>query len=449
MSPTAEGDLRQIVNDIYDYVQNHLYFGRPDLEVKGRRFNSALLFTLLTSLNCGKQIIIGEPGLGKTTSAEYVCCLIYRVPLATVWTAEVAGHPEQTEEKIIGRPDLGKLSQGEEVVVWSHFVLLPVKIVDEMNRLPETKQSIILDGVDRGNWGYLNESIINPEYSLFATANYQDKGTSTVIAPLLDRFDVMVESKHPGANFAFLVGKKGRDGLVLRDEASEEAFRQALCSRLPHRQRLERIEELGSAFAQALAQKHGIPSLSREDREEIRAQCEGIRFDLDANAFLRVVLAELSFCFCFGQKRSQEGCLDTCHFTGYLCRAVRNCISNRFPLSVRIYAQSLAWLLGDSVVDLEHVRTILPYALAHRIQWKEEVVAQRERDIRVDPLPIYLAKQAVADVHRRYAEQAWLIKDALAVASRIAEGEAIEPVQGDHPLFWEIRRDLGEEIQSE
>ena len=32
----------------------------------------------------------------------------------------------------------------------------------------------ILDGVDRGNWEYLNEMIINDEYCLFATANYQD-----------------------------------------------------------------------------------------------------------------------------------------------------------------------------------------------------------------------------------------------------------------------------------
>ncbi len=45
--------------------------------------------------------------------------------------------------------------------------------------LPETKQSMILDGVDRGNWEYLNEMIINEEYCLFATANYQDGGTNT------------------------------------------------------------------------------------------------------------------------------------------------------------------------------------------------------------------------------------------------------------------------------
>jgi hypothetical protein len=34
---------------------------------------------------------------------------------------------------------------------------------------------------------------------------------------------------------------------------------------------------------------------------------------------------------------------------------------------------------------------------------------------------------------------------ALAVACRIAEGEALEPVLGDHPLFHEIIKDLGRE----
>ena len=86
----------------------------------------------------------------------------------------MSGHPEQTEEKIVGRPNLGALNRGDEEVVWSAFSVLPVKVVDEINRLPETKQSLILNGVDRGNWTYLNQVQINEEYCLFATTNYQE-----------------------------------------------------------------------------------------------------------------------------------------------------------------------------------------------------------------------------------------------------------------------------------
>ena len=449
MNSERNGSLRETVRDIYKYIGENLYLNRPDMEIKGVEFNTALILSLLTGLSQGKELIIGEPGLGKTTSAEHVCALLYRFPLGTIWGSEVPGHPEQTEEKIIGRPDLGKLNQGEEVVVWSLFTLLPIKIVDEINRLPETKQSMILDGVDRGNWEYLNAAIINREYCLFATANYQDRGTNTIIAPLIDRFDVMVESKHPGANLAYLIGGQGSNGSALRHEELEQEFQRILSERLPYDVMMERVEELCNRFGEAFEKEYGIQTLSRENRQAIRSQKGEIPFDLDFNAFLRFVLSELSFCHRLGQKRSNDGCEEGCHFTGYLCNTVRNCISNRFPMSVRTYSQALAWFLGDKEVGLEHLKAVLPFTLAHRIQWNEEVVAQREREARNDPLEIYMAKEAVKEMHRRYMEQGPQVKNALAVAYHITEGEKMDPIDGDHPIYWDIRKDLGEEVFEE
>jgi hypothetical protein len=446
MGSEKNGALRETVFEMYNFIRESLYLNRPDIEINGIPFNSALLMSLLTGLCQGKELIIGEPGLGKTTSAEYVCSLLYRFPLGTIWSSEVSGHPEQTEEKIIGRPDLGKLNQGEEFVVWSHFALLPVKIVDEINRLPETKQSIILDGVDRGNWEYLNDAVINREYCLFATANYQDRATHTIITPLIDRFDVMVESKHPGPNLAYIIGTQDDKGHFLRHEKLEEEFKRLLNERIPYQKRMERITELCDRFGEALACDSGIQSLSHTDRCTIRSQQEAIPFDLDANAFLRMVIAELSFCCRYGQKRSYENCDKGCHFTEYLCYAVRSCISNRLPMSVRTFSQTLAWLIGDEKVDLQHLKAVLPYTLAHRIQWKEETVAQREKEARSDPLEIYMAKRAVTEIHRRFMEQGHQVKNALAVACRIIEGETLEPIQGDHPIYWEICKDLGKEV---
>jgi len=439
--------LRETAVEIYNYIHENLYLNRPDLEIQGKRFNSALLLGLLTGLREGKELIIGEPGLGKTTSAEYIGAFLYRVPLGTIWGSEVAGHPEQTEEKIIGRPDLGRLNQGEEVVVWSHFALLPIKIVDEINRLPETKQSMILDGVDRGNWEYLNDCIINTEYCLFATANYQDRGTNTIIAPLIDRFDVMVESKHPGANLAYMIGSRGSDGACLRHPELEQEFLRTLNERSPVTERMKRLEDLCGRFGEVVERQIGVKTFSQDNRREIRTQMDALPLDLDANAFLRMVISELSFCHRYGQKRSHEHCEEGCHFTGYLCHGVQNCISNRFPISTVNFSKALAWFLGDSQVGIEHLKAVLPFTLAHRLQWKEEVVAQREKEARHDPLPIYLAKTAVRDMHRRYMEQGPLVKNALAVACRITEGEELEPVEGDHPIYWEIRRDLGKELQ--
>jgi MoxR-like ATPase len=431
------------VMELYQFIHDHLYFNRPDLEINGERFNSTILFSLLTGLKKGKELIIGEPGLGKTTSAEFVCSLVYQFPLGVVWGSEVSGHPEQTEEKIVGRPDLGKLNRGEEDVVWTNFSQIPAKIVDEINRLPETKQSMILDGVDRGNWEYLNEMIINEEYCLFATANYQDGGTNTIIAPLVDRFDVMVESRYPGANLSFLIGKSNRKDHILRHPKYEKELHRILNAKTPYEKKIPLVEEVCNSFGEYVHETLGVKPLQKRDRQQIRLEMDDTDLDQDASAFTRMLLAELSFCDRYGQKRSLENCEEGCHYTGYLCHEIRNCASNRLPISIKQYAQALAWLLEDSEVDIEHVKSVLPYTLAHRTQWKDEIVSQRERSKRDDPFPIFLAKEAVKTVSQRYREQSEHLKDALAVGSKIFQGESLEPLEGDHPLYAEIKKDLG------
>lgn len=437
-----DNTLRQKVKDIYAFVQDNLYLNRPDMKVGEESFNSALLFSLLTALNRGKELIIGEPGLGKTTSAEYISAMTYQLPLGLIWASEVSGHPEQTEEKIIGRPDLGRLNQGEEVVVWSYLAQLPIKIVDEINRLPETKQSMILDGVDRGNWEYLNDVIINEEYCLFATANYQDRGTNTLIAPLIDRFDVIVESRHPGPNLSFMIGMKDRNTNILRSPAYEKNFHEILTERQDYQEKMKRIEDLCNRFGNHLDKEYNVKTLSQIERKKIQDYMRELPLSLDANAFLRTVIAELSFCYKYRQKRSDEYCEEGCHYTGFFCSHVKNCVSNRFPTSIRTYAQSLAWLLGHEAVGVEHIKAVLPHTLAHRLQWKEDYLAQKQNNTRKDPLQIYMAKEMVNEIYRRYNEQSGHIKNALALASQSLSGKDVEPIEGDHPIYTEIKQDM-------
>jgi MoxR-like ATPase len=439
---TTNGTHRETVRQLYDFIYSRLYFNRPDLRMDGAAYNSALLLNLLTAVLGGKSLIIGEPGLGKTTAAEYVGALFYQLPVGTLWASEVSGHPEQTEEKIIGRPDLGKLNQGQEEVVWSNFVQLPVKIVDEINRLPETKQSMILDGVDRGKWEYLNEIIINDEYSLFATANYQDRGTNTIIAPLLDRFDVTVESRYPGPSYAFLISQRQEKEKLLRHPELERDLQEIMRSRLVPEERRNRLAALSAAFAVFLKDSLGLTTLDVSSRQEIRRHVLSVPLGQDANAFTRMLLAELSFCDRRGQKRSNETCDEGCHYTGYLCHRLVNCASNRLPVSIMNYGKALAWFSGADSVSLDEVRAVAPYCLAHRAQWTEAHLSLRQQDRRNDPFHIYLARQAVNEVYQRYSEQADHLKEALGRGYRIFQGESLEPFAGDHPIYAEIRKDL-------
>ncbi|RLB07189.1 MAG: hypothetical protein DRG50_03580 [Deltaproteobacteria bacterium] len=437
------GHYQERIRGIYGYISENLYLNRPDIEIKGEKFNSALLFGLLTGLNGGKELIVGEPGLGKTTSAEYVGSILYRYPLGVIWGSEVSGHPEQTEEKIIGRPHLGELNKGREVVVWTNFAQIPVKIVDEINRLPETKQSMILNGVDRGNWEYLNEILINDEYCLFATANYQDRGTNTIIAPLIDRFDILVESRHPGPNIAFTIGKEAKLNHPLRHPQYEKELHQILRGNKSYEEKMAMAEEICDLFGKYMKENLGLEGLNKEERREIKEEMLNIDFDLDANAFVRMILAELSFCHKYGQKRSVEVCEEGCHYTGYLCHHIKNCASNRLPISIRNYSQALAWFLEDDEVDLEHVRMVIPYTLAHRIQWRDSYISKKEGEGRNDPFQIYLAKEATEETFQRYNEQREYLVEALSLACRAFVGEEITPLDGDHPIYEEIKKDIG------
>jgi hypothetical protein len=429
--------------DIYRFIENNFYLNRPDMKIRGKAYNSALLLSFITALNQGKEIIMGEPGLGKTTSAEYVCAMTHGFPLGLIWAGVVAGHPEQTEEKIVGRPDLGRLNQGEEVVVWSHFAQLPVKIVDEINRLPETKQSIILDGVDRGKWEYMNDVIINEEYCLFATANYQDRGTNTLIAPMIDRFDVMVESKHPGANMALTISIKERHNHLLRNLEYEKKFSKILQEHEDYHTKMLRLDELCTQFSDQMKEEFDIRMLRREERMAVRGAIEEMPLDLDAKTFLKTMIAELSFCRKYGQRRSNEQCEEGCHYTGYMCHRIKNCISNRFPVSAWSYARSLAWLTGDKTVGIDHLKAILPYTLAHRVQWRDDYISSKQTNIREDSLQIHMAREMVREISRRYNEQSGHIQAALATAYQILSGNELAPLGGDHPIYEEIRRDVG------
>jgi len=175
---------------------------------------------------------------------------------------------------------------------------------------------------------------------------------------------------------------------------------------------------------------------------EVRRQISAITLDQDANAYTRMLLAELAFCERHGQKRSSEACEEGCHYTGYLCHRLLNCASNRLPVSMSNYAKALAWFTDVAEVQIEQVRAVGPYCLAHRAQWTDAHLSLMQKERRSDPLQIHVARKAINEVFQRYSEQAEHVKMALANAYRIYKGESMEFLAGDHPIYAEIRKDL-------
>ena len=91
---------RERVLGIYQLMNDHLYFNRPDIEIKGDKYNSAILLSLLTALKQGKELIIGEPGFGKTTSAEFICSLMYQFPLGSFGEVRSRAIPSKQKKRL-------------------------------------------------------------------------------------------------------------------------------------------------------------------------------------------------------------------------------------------------------------------------------------------------------------------------------------------------------------
>lgn len=441
------------VRNVYNSIREKFYLCRDDLDIGGERFNSALLFGTLTELNRGKQLLYGEYGGGKTTSAEYLHSLFHNLPIDIVKRVVVRGSPQLTQEKIIGRPDYGKMHQGQEEVVWQYFVFLP-KIIDEFNRIPESNQSMLLDGIDRGEWAYLNEHVATGRQALFATCNYEDRGNSQLIPPILDRFDIATESKFPGVSNSLAIGHDyhNQKDAILQDAETSREILKVLDTTRSFEDVRKQLAPLQERFRNKLKERN-LETLAEEEYNVIDREMSAVPLDKDATVYLSFLIGELNQHPRYGQKRSndpiskEEG--------GYLFNLLESAGSARENKSMVRYTQSLAWLLGEKEANLEHVLTVVPYALWHRVRFAQDTLSKFTDNRRTDPLPLYALKTLLGEgtkelpgVKKRFLESR---ENYQTVMNFIQQGKYIEAakaarnfsMQGKgHPLFLDLEQDL-------
>ena len=446
--------LQDKVKGLYDRIRSDFYLCRDDLPVGKDKFNSALLFGVLTELNRGNQILFGEYGGGKTTSAEYLNSVFSGLPLDLVKRVALRGNPQLTEEKMVGRPDYGKMHQGKEDVVWQHFVLVGPKIFDEFNRVPESNQAVVLNGVDRGEWNYLNDFISTGRQPFFATCNYADKGNNGLIPPILDRFDVAVESRFPGVANALHISQdyNNDNDRVLRDPVLTRKALTILNSGKPYEEVQKELEGIVEGRRGNLA-REGLAGLTNKERDGIEAEIKAIPIDRDAEQYFAFLVAEMNTSPKFGQKRSIDP--QSAEQGLYLQTAFVGSGSRREEKSLVRYAKSLAWLQGQDSVNLEHLAQVAPYVLWHRVRWTPETESKFRDDDRDDPMDLHITKTLLGDgtgeipgVKKRFVESQ---QNYQRVLNLVSEGKLTEALAHagkysekgkGHPIFLDLMREL-------
>jgi Mg-chelatase subunit ChlI len=430
-------NLQQKIWNTYSYIKDNVYLCRPDITIDDYPLNSALLFGIMTSLVNGKQLIYGEYGLGKTTSSENIISMLYGFPKEVVLASSLKGNPEQTEEKMIARPNLGDLNKGIETVIWSDFVLVGPKIIDELNRMPASKQNILLEGTDRGIWKYLNDFLQNDALAIYSTSNYKDSGNTEVIPPLLDRFDVAVESKHPGINNLRYRRVTSRADALYDPEIAEKMFK-VMIDEKDYAVMNKKIRNLRLDYNSRLKSKINLELIDVDEQSAAKNQIMNMGVSKEGHMFYDLFTAELTSCQVYGQKRSNEECKTGCHFSNYMCNKVSNCLSVRSDSSVKNYAAALAWLFGKKEVTDEHLAAVLPYAIWHKTQFKKEYLDEFETQERKDPLQLHVAKQSVDAMMRRFVEIKPLQEDMINAMRKgdVSKAKSIVS-RSDHPVIPE------------
>jgi len=436
--------MREDIRRLYDLVRR-FYIGDEVFEVGDNRYEPIALFGIITCLLGGKELVFGEYGSGKTTSSERIASLLFGLPLEFVQAVTIHGHPEQTEEKIKATLDLGALEkEGKEVVKWKACVFSPVLIVDEINRLPVGKQNMLLNEVDRNVWSYRGETIVfNTPKTFFATVNYRDLGTTEIIPPLLDRFDIAVEVSriHP---IRKRVIRRGIVDDVLRDSALAEEMLNYIHENnesCKAKDVLKFITEKSDKFKCVLEERFKKEGFNVEipksyELEKIRREIEDTEVEEEVELFLDFIGQEV---YCQLSTKKDFSKCDGCHYVNYICSDIY-AISNRAEISLIRYAKALAWI-EEKEVGLVHVLALMPYVLWHRCEISYKKIAE-VKDIEKDCCDeLYAVKEAIYDAFRRWEEHKIHQIEAYRCIARGEYEKLIEIAKDfNHPFFKSLIR---------
>jgi MoxR-like ATPase len=424
------------------YLIGENYFVDPlEERVGGKKVKHwNVLMGVFTYIGRKNAILRGNPGTGKTTFASVISSVISGLPFDLFDTQKIQGHPDQTKDTMLARADLGRLA--EEGVVWQPVLYLPSIIIDEINRLPPGKQSILLEFVRTGTVEHLGKYFSRNKPAFFATENFNGPGTYPLPSPQLDRFDISLEFQPGPAYIQDLIlkanSKINRD---LKDPAVTKEIVTYLLSK--DRSIEEKLEYLNKKSRELRNKRTNLPSIECLD-EDMLDYVYNLEYTPDAITFLSCIWEEINTTKLYGTNRRSDPRDYSQHNKVFASSKVNEGISPRFWSSIKYYAGMLALYLGDEKVDIEHVQTVAPYVLSHRLEFTDDYKATyaQQKRLRGECEEMDLTRRLLEEIKQNYDNVSYDIKLLDAFLSGNLEsrrlGEVKKVLNGpepDHPLL--------------
>lgn len=262
------------------------------------------------------------------------------------------GHPQMTIADLLGNPlpaDLVGAQRMEDIrIAWRNWLGMRVKIIDEYNRIPTRTQSALLTVMGDNYAEVLNHVFECPDSAWYLTANDdQGGGTYQVIEALRDRIDVIVQAL--AFNPRFL-----NDLLVRIEERihpeevvpKEIVFNEA------------EIDQMNSEIL-----KVALPAPLRRRLEFFTSQFElseaaGAQFEYMTKDTAR--LSAIDWAQLVAVDTGRDRLIDLG------CQTL-NGLSVRNLMTLLVYAKALAYFRGNTEVELEDLRQVLPFVLNDKL----------------------------------------------------------------------------------
>lgn len=317
----------------------------------GQSYSSFVLMPLLNFAVRRRCLLVGGPGRGKTASAVLMG-LLAGYPLDEVQRAIQHGQPQMTISDLLGNPLPADLIGAQDMshirISWRKWLELRVKIIDEYNRIPTRTQSALLTVLADNYAEILDHKYDCPEAAWYLTANDDaGGGTYQVIEALRDRIDVTVHALHFNSRFVHELLVRVEEGL-----RPEQVMPRSLVFTLAE------MDAMKTAIADVT-----LPSPLRRRLEFFTSQfelCESGGAQIEYRTKDTVKLAGADFATISAQETGRDRLRD-------LGTQTRNGISVRALMSALTFAKAMAWFRGNSAVDLDDLRNVLPFVLHDKL----------------------------------------------------------------------------------
>lgn len=326
------------------YVHNDelpdIKFSSPSLKTR-KVYLVETLAVINALVDRGTMLLYGGHGGGKTTLAKYLGQVFHKLTKDSIENCILRGHPQLTEEKILGSLDIAQLTRAKELnadkkvdVIWNDFVDSPWKIIDELNRLSPYAQNILLSLLAESSVKYHNESKRLPNFSLYATMNPKDEGNFIMSLPFLDRFALALPITMPDYESLSTIGKE-------KDKSNK-------------------LDNLASYL---------IDFDLKKAQEEVRE----LKYSEEAELLINIIISSYRICDRISKESNdtitvEKGLCNNCRYnvTEKACNKIVHPLSVRVKEDLYRYGKALAWLLGDSEVELKHIKDLAPFIIWHR-----------------------------------------------------------------------------------